>query len=126
MSGWDDSTRTRPTRRGRVSCRSPGKDLNPALVIRRADLPMLVRHSRARRRMLQARGRRVDALRRVKSSPDPAGARAQLCDARAKKKADLEADLADCQKWFQTQFWRVCSSLRGNREVGRGALESMS
>ena len=91
MSGWDDSTRTRPTRaKEGFSCRSPGKDLNPALVIRRGDLPTRVRHSRARRRMLRARGRRVDAMRRGQSSPDPAGARARLCDARAKKKADLE------------------------------------
>jgi hypothetical protein len=96
MSGWDDSTRTRPTRaKEGFSCRSPGKDLNPALEVRRGDLPTLVRHSRARRRMLQARGRRVDAMRRGQSSPDPAGARAQLCDARAKKKADLEGGSAD-------------------------------
>ena len=37
----------------------------------------------------------MDAMRRVKSSPDPAGARAQLCDARAKKNLIWKADLAD-------------------------------
>ena len=91
MSGWDDSTRTRPTRaKEGFSCRSPGKDLNPALEVRRTDLPTRVRHSRARRRMLRARGRRVDAMRWVKSSPDPAEGRARLCGGWTKKKADLE------------------------------------
>ena len=46
----------------------------------------------------------MDAMRRVKSSPDPAGARAQLCDARAKKNLIWKADLAIARSGFKLNF----------------------
>ena len=58
----------------------------------------------------------MDAMRRVKSSPDPAEARAQLCDARAKKNLIWKADLAIARSGVKLNFG-VCA--RHSMATGR-------
>lgn len=59
----------------------------------------------------------MDAMRRVKSSPDPAEGRAQLCDARAKKNLIWKADLADLPEVVSNSIFGVCA--RHSMATGR-------